>query len=337
LYIYLGTVKTKYHIFAIHVNLEVVCAHVATLGPGDTKPDYYPSPSRHTHKVSLDPYRKASAKIFTVFQRLCPNYQKGGLDEVFMDVTDIVNQKLMEQFGNDLSKWDPDSKERIHWKRDYPELGVVLGLTDQDSRSDSADQNHFDQDDSSDDDDEEEDDENAEIEQGIGGVESENELPEDFGNNIKEFLGYDFDDSFSASDNTFQNEKLEPTTPTSTTPQTKNDSNVTNQINKDDEKPKESSGNPNQDESNEEERLLLEMEELRPYYGIPEESFEEEFWAEMQLLKAAEFCRQVRYTVKDELGYTCSAGIGNNRLIAKLGSGMNKPFNQVNYPKLLLN
>ncbi|KAK3838710.1 MAG: putative N-acetyltransferase eso1, partial [Linnemannia elongata] len=170
---------------------ELVCAHVATLGPGDAQPDYYPSPSRYTHKVSLDPYRKASAKIFNVFRKFTAKHQKGGLDEVFMDVTDVVNQRIMDEYGADLSKWDRETAELMDWKRDYSHAGY-----------------------------------------------------------------------------------------------------------------------------------------LQPFYGIPDDTFEEQFWAELQILKAAEYCNEIRQTVKDELGYTCSAGIANNRLLAKLGSGMNKPFQQ---------
>jgi len=80
------------------------------------------------------------------------------------------------------------------------------------------------------------------------------------------------------------------------------------------------------------ERLRVEFEQLLPYYGIHEGTFEEQFWAEMQILKAAEYCNKVRQAVKDELGYTCSSGVANNKLLAKLGSGMNKPFQQVSHP-----
>ncbi|KAK3826082.1 MAG: putative N-acetyltransferase eso1, partial [Benniella sp.] len=204
----------KFGITRLHHNVfdakqlcpEVVCAHVATLGPGDSQPDYYPSPSRYTHKVSLDPYRKASARIFTVFRKFCAHYQKGGLDEVFMDVTDAVNQRIMEKYGDDLSKWDPSSAEMIDWKKDYPDMGVIFGMP-----------------------------QDGDAQGGIG-------------------------------------------------------------------------------------------------------TFEEEFWAEMQLLIAAELCREIRFAVKDELGYTCSAGIANNRLLAKVGSGMNKPFQQtIVLPKYIPN
>ncbi|KAF9434765.1 DNA-directed DNA polymerase eta rad30 [Entomortierella beljakovae] len=319
---------------------ELVCAHVATLGPGDSQPDYYPSPSRYTHKVSLDPYRKASAKIFTVFRRLCPKYQKGGLDEVFMDVTDIVNERIMEIYGGDLSNWDSESTEMIDWERDHPEAGVVFGLPTRASNT-----NHVEsalQEDSDEEDGDlpkdldgirtDESDLDVEIIGNENGHESENQshnddIPhDDFDFDLEQFLGVDFDESFSLS----QPDEIE-------NPQSKSvdsTSRTGHQFSQPDTVIEEGENTEKLEKSEEElkkekdEQLRQEAETLRPYYGIPEGTFEEEFWSEMQLLKAAEFCNEIRFAVKEELGYTCSAGIGNNRLLAKLGSGMNKPFNQ---------
>ncbi|KAK3843030.1 MAG: hypothetical protein J3R72DRAFT_349630, partial [Linnemannia gamsii] len=186
------------NLFFLFLSLELVCAHVATLGPGDSQPDYYPSPSRYTHKVSLDPYRKASAKIFNVFRKFTAKHQKGGLDEVFMDVTEVVNQRIMDEYGADLSN-------------EYE-----TGLDD------------------------------------------------------------DFDLDLTHLDNDFETAWSQPSKPT--------------------------------------ESDTIQHEPV--------------FWADMQILKAAEYCNEIRQAVKDELGYTCSAGIANNKLVAKLGSGMNKPFQQ---------
>ncbi|KAF9101730.1 hypothetical protein BGX27_011352 [Mortierella sp. AM989] len=331
--------------------LELVCAHVATLGPGDSQPDYYPSPSRYTHKVSLDPYRKASAKIFTVFRKLCPKYQKGGLDEVFMDVTDIVNERIMEQYGNDLSKWDAESAEMINWRRDHPEAGVVFGLPtedvegspnrvaafldDSDEEDGEKDSKELDgikvEENEHDIESEEEEEENgteAEIKDDIGN--GNGQVPhDDFDLDLEQYLGNDFENSFPVSQTNESNIPHSNTLGTSTLdtlhpmqPE------IPSSHHKIEALLEKSEDELRKEKEVEEERLQLEKEMLRPYYGISEGTFEEEFWAEMQLLKAAEFCNEVRFAVKEELGYTCSAGIGNNRLLAKLGSGMNKPFNQ---------
>ncbi|KAF9570711.1 DNA-directed DNA polymerase eta rad30 [Mortierella alpina] len=337
---------------------ELVCAHVATLGPGDSKPDYYPSPSRYTHKVSLDPYRKASAKIFNVFRKFCPKYQKGGLDEVFMDITDIVNQQIMEEYGDDLSKWDREAAEMMDWKRDHPEAGVVFGLSPKvaigKSSSNTA---SLDDDDDNDDEDEEH---GVPLLEGIGNDEEEEDeqdaesdsepangagtvselgpndikvLEDDFDLDLEQLFDSDFDEtSFSQPLSHIKLDKDDHSN-CDHSPQSASLSGAGPAI-----KVNNADGTAISDELSEEELkreqeakaelLRVELEQLLPYYGIPEGTFEEQFWAEMQILKAAEYCNKVRQAVKDELGYTCSAGVANNKLLAKLGSGMNKPFQQ---------
>ncbi|KAF9939767.1 DNA-directed DNA polymerase eta rad30 [Modicella reniformis] len=324
----------KYGITRLHHNIfdakqlcpELVCAHVATLGPGDSQPDYYPSPSRYTHKVSLDPYRKASAKIFTVFRRFSTKYQKGGLDEVFMDVTDIANQRIMDRYGDDLSKWERYSAEMINWKRDHPDVGVVFGMPlDDDTHGTSSGTEFPDEDEDEGggiidwiktEDDVESEDEGNEVEPQSGNeqvTENEQASADDFDLHLERYLDVDFDDSFAisqANEGLGNDGKPYEIQAQSTTNSEGSDSTSATE------------------KRSEEERLRLEKEQLLPYYGIPEGTFEEEFWAEMQLLMATEYCKEIRFAVKAELGYTCSAGIANNRLLAKVGSGMNKPFQQ---------
>ncbi|KAG0260689.1 DNA-directed DNA polymerase eta rad30 [Mortierella polycephala] len=327
---------------------QLFCAHVATLGPGDSQPDYHPSPSRYTHKVSLDPYRKASAKIFNVFRKHCSKYQKGGLDEVFMDITDIVNKKIMDEYGHNLSKWDQESAQRIDWKRDHAEAGVVFGMP----RDGSVDDGRPIESMFPDEDDEDKglqldgirDEENDhEMESDVEDendqeVENENEremIPEDdfdFDIDLEQYLDSDFDDmssypqlnhgsALSAPDS------IQATESSSAVMEPQPGAEIDNATETSDIKEK-SEEELIQEKQAEMKRLQLEMEQLLPYYGIPEGTFEEQFWEEMQLLKAAEYCSEVRQAVWDELGYTCSAGVANNRLLAKLGSGMNKPFQQ---------
>ncbi|KAJ3264866.1 DNA-directed DNA polymerase eta rad30 [Chytriomyces hyalinus] len=51
-------------------------------------------------------------------------------------------------------------------------------------------------------------------------------------------------------------------------------------------------------------------------------------WADLQLRIGADICNDIRDTVFKELHYTCSAGISHNKTLAKIGSGLNKPFKQ---------
>ncbi|KAF9917319.1 DNA-directed DNA polymerase eta rad30 [Lobosporangium transversale] len=355
-----GITRLKHNVFdAKQLCPDLVCAHVATLGPGDSQPDYYPSPSRYTHKVSLDPYRKASAKIFSVFRRFNVRFQKGGLDEVFMDVTDLVNQRIMDEYRSDLSKWDRDSAKMIDW-RDHPEAGVIFGMDregDNDQEFDAITTFLYDNDE---DEDQKTELDDVQAEESDEGLDSEDEnaqlfkledkneynteskqlqhanVDDDFDLDFEEVLDSDIDISFSQHSQQvvdLENKSHELFL------RAENISDGQQKFNISDKNEQLSANEGIADEVNseeqviaekraEEEKLRLEFEQLRLYYGIPEGTFEEEFWAEMQLLKAAEFCREVRMTVKEELGYTCSAGIGNNRLLAKVGSGMNKPFNQ---------
>ncbi|KAG0342698.1 DNA-directed DNA polymerase eta rad30 [Podila humilis] len=305
-------------------SIDLVCAHVATLGPGDSEPDYYPSPSRYTHKVSLDPYRKASAKIYSVFRKHCTTFQKGGLDEVFMDVTDIVNKRLMDEYGTDLSKRNLNTAQMIDWAKDHPEAGVVFGMPKDGSDVSAATTVELD-----------EEDENDLILNGEGGIDQDE--PADDDDDIDEAVGVDavddLDKFLSAHpdinlDDDFDDDpgsaphvvSFNTTLSTSTTEVSAN--NTTHGT------AEKSAEELKQEEEAEKERLRIEKEHLLPYYGVAEGTFEEQFWAEMQLLKAAEFCNEIRQSVKDELNYTCSAGISSNKLLAKLGSGMNKPFQQ---------
>ncbi|KAJ2812159.1 N-acetyltransferase eso1, partial [Coemansia furcata] len=48
-------------------------------------------------------------------------------------------------------------------------------------------------------------------------------------------------------------------------------------------------------------------------------------WGDLQLKYAAMFASHVRSIIFQELGYRCSAGVAHNKLLAKLGSALNKP------------
>ncbi|GAB0133185.1 hypothetical protein EsDP_00001598 [Epichloe bromicola] len=51
-------------------------------------------------------------------------------------------------------------------------------------------------------------------------------------------------------------------------------------------------------------------------------------WDDVAILVGSEIVRSVRAKVREELGYTCSAGIASNKMISKLGSGFKKPNSQ---------
>jgi DNA polymerase eta len=51
-------------------------------------------------------------------------------------------------------------------------------------------------------------------------------------------------------------------------------------------------------------------------------------WDDIAMLIGSEIVRSVRTAVWDTLSYTCSAGIAKNKMMAKLGSAMNKPNKQ---------
>lgn len=276
-----------------------------------------------------------------------------------MDVTDVVNQRIMDEYGADLSKWDRETAELMDWKRDYSHAGVVFGMPKDGEGEGSAggpsvllgDDDEEDKVEDLDGIQDEQDEEEFETEYGDldhddhEEVAEENVNAKDVSRDDQEDDGYkseyeqgiddDFDLDLKDLENDFETSWSQPSKPTEC-------DTVQRQPVVQEHKSPPAEGDA--DEKSEEE-LQREKEAkaaehrqrreyLQPFYGIPDDTFEEQFWAELQILKAAEYCNEIRQTVKDELGYTCSAGIANNRLLAKLGSGMNKPFQQV--PSIIL-
>lgn len=87
---------------ALQLCPELVLVHVATYAQGDHKPAYHPDPKYATHKVSLKPYREASAKIFNIIERFIPQSQgvveRASVDEAYAELTDIVNKRIAAKF-----------------------------------------------------------------------------------------------------------------------------------------------------------------------------------------------------------------------------------------------
>ncbi|KAH7106557.1 hypothetical protein BKA62DRAFT_687485 [Auriculariales sp. MPI-PUGE-AT-0066] len=79
-------------------DLNVV--HVATFREGDLEPGYWPNPDTLTHKVSLDYYRRESAKVVAIFKETVPEaeVEKASIDECFVDFSGPVRTLLLERF-----------------------------------------------------------------------------------------------------------------------------------------------------------------------------------------------------------------------------------------------
>ena len=52
-------------------------------------------------------------------------------------------------------------------------------------------------------------------------------------------------------------------------------------------------------------------------------------WDDVVMYLAAGMIRETRREVEEKLGYTCSAGIARNKMLAKLAAGWKKPNQQV--------
>jgi DNA polymerase eta len=52
-------------------------------------------------------------------------------------------------------------------------------------------------------------------------------------------------------------------------------------------------------------------------------------WDDVIMFLAAELILEIRREVEETLGYTCSAGIARNKMLAKLAAGWKKPNQQV--------
>lgn len=79
--------------------------HVATWREGDEKWAYHQDAFAHiaTHKVSLDPYRLESRRIFTCVKETLPppplqKVEKAGVDELFLDLSAHIHSVLLERY-----------------------------------------------------------------------------------------------------------------------------------------------------------------------------------------------------------------------------------------------
>ncbi|KAI0050439.1 DNA/RNA polymerase [Auriscalpium vulgare] len=89
---------------------ELLVVHVATYKEGDAEPQYWDNPDTSTHKVSLDYYRRESAKIIAIFKEGLPEgeIEKASIDEAFIDFTNLVHTEILERFPH-LKQLPPDA------------------------------------------------------------------------------------------------------------------------------------------------------------------------------------------------------------------------------------
>lgn len=82
---------------------EIVLQHVATWKYGETKWAYHDDPDLADHKVSLDPYRMESKKIFNLIKENLPaaplqRVEKASIDEVFCDLSAQIHAILLARY-----------------------------------------------------------------------------------------------------------------------------------------------------------------------------------------------------------------------------------------------
>jgi DNA polymerase eta len=84
---------------------ELIMQHVATWREGDEKWAYHQDAFAHiaTHKVSLDPYRLESRRIFACVKEALPppplqKVEKAGVDELFLDLSAHIHSVLLERY-----------------------------------------------------------------------------------------------------------------------------------------------------------------------------------------------------------------------------------------------
>ncbi|KAL2183497.1 DNA/RNA polymerase [Thermothelomyces heterothallicus CBS 203.75] len=128
---------------------NIINQHVATWREGEDKWAYRPDSAENiaTDKVSLDPYRLESRKIFAVIKEILPSnlqkVEKAGIDEMFLDLSAHVHALLLERFPELASgppKGDPSEPlpmppiSALDWQAD-----ALVGLDDENAELEDPD------------------------------------------------------------------------------------------------------------------------------------------------------------------------------------------------------
>ncbi|KAF5367159.1 hypothetical protein D9758_004003 [Tetrapyrgos nigripes] len=89
---------------------DMMIVHVATYKEGEAEPGYWDNIDSKTHKVSLDYYRRESAKILAMMKESLPSaeIEKASIDEAFIDLTKPVREALLQRYPY-LAQPPPDA------------------------------------------------------------------------------------------------------------------------------------------------------------------------------------------------------------------------------------
>ncbi|GEQ66480.1 hypothetical protein JCM33374_g143 [Metschnikowia sp. JCM 33374] len=78
---------------------ELIVGHAAVFQKGEAHWQYLDGPPNQAiHKVSLDPYRRESRKVFKILSRECDLVEKASVDECYLDLGRLVFARLLELF-----------------------------------------------------------------------------------------------------------------------------------------------------------------------------------------------------------------------------------------------
>ncbi|ODQ63391.1 DNA/RNA polymerase [Nadsonia fulvescens var. elongata DSM 6958] len=243
----------------------IILAHVATFKMGEAHWKYHEDPDSQTHKVSLDPYRRESRRILSIFKNYCNIIEKASIDESFLDLGKLVLQKALELFpellvnevGFDMENKLPEPPKLTDFPEQYRCFGnEVIMITTRDTNSIEK------------------------SEKGVEAAEVYQKKPDELIESTMPCIS-------------LKSENFEACTSDEHLP--KNNKNNISKANDDEPLPKD---------------------------------FEIKDWDDVLILLASNLVSSMRQELFNRLGYTCSAGIGRVRTIAKLASGMNKPNKQ---------
>ncbi|KNE66017.1 hypothetical protein AMAG_10294 [Allomyces macrogynus ATCC 38327] len=74
---------------------DIRFVHVATYNDTHPEPTYHANPTPKSHKVSLEPYRRASTQIFQIIARFATFFERASIDEAYLDLTEDVVQRIV--------------------------------------------------------------------------------------------------------------------------------------------------------------------------------------------------------------------------------------------------
>ncbi|KAJ3366412.1 DNA-directed DNA polymerase eta rad30 [Allomyces javanicus] len=74
---------------------DIRFVHVATYNDTHPEPTYHANPTPKSHKVSLEPYRRASTQIFQIIARFAKSFERASIDEAYLDLTEDVMQHMI--------------------------------------------------------------------------------------------------------------------------------------------------------------------------------------------------------------------------------------------------